>query len=320
MIDKGIDIVITVIILYIFYKIATRYRYQGEILNVWASGDLSKQHQHPIIYDLNKTESPSYIPSNAMALGTALTTLERNRGTTPPESGYVVVKMYTIGDGGDGGLRSPSHPTAYLLKTRDVSRWRWQASPPIPKPIHTLILVFMGLNTTTAIQSMRDNKYNLKRINYINFSDIYANTVPYKIYTQFRQELYDDIVSLKGISTDIFICGYSMGSAVATICCADLLANLPHYYRIWVYVFASPRTGESELKKFIEDQPKLVAYNNIINLSDSITNLPPSVMYHFKNKTYYGYVHVGNPISFIANYKSDSMNHAMSVYLDNIYT
>ncbi len=108
-------------------------------------------------------------------------------------------------------------------------------------------------------------------------------------------------------SKPLYIAGHSLGSAIATLAAFELAYRIPELRdQIRLYTYAGPRVGN---RLFAESFARLVpnAYR-VANVADSVPTVPSS-------KMGVGYVHVGEPWMFLANFGDLLPNHIADVYL-----
>lgn len=140
------------------------------------------------------------------------------------------------------------------------------------------------------------------------------------LYMTFRQQLLSTIDKYntthpKKQLTQIYVCGHSLGAALATIVGLDL-SN--YYYdfnklKIVVYNFASPRVGDEEFCKLVSKHTKLY---RLVNTCDIVPTAPSSVSPNYTGDNIpYLFTHCGIERSFTLNWKSILTNHLMGVYI-----
>ena len=133
----------------------------------------------------------------------------------------------------------------------------------------------------------------------------------YKIYKNVRNQIFKHLKKYN--VNNVFITGHSLGAAIATLISIDMYK---YKYNAYVYGFGSPRVGNMEFAQYIN---KYCNVYNIINQSDVVTNVPPSVSANFVNKKDpYFYNNSGQQIIFDDNWLSLKNNHRMPVYIKNL--
>lgn len=133
-------------------------------------------------------------------------------------------------------------------------------------------------------------------------------------YKQFR----DDMMRVINAQTDVthwFAVGHSLGSALTALMTADFVGNGPPWATISCYCFGPPRAGNKAFVKYIEDSPRVISYNSIINISDVVPTLPRSIMYSFIDDQFESYMHIGNKIVYDKNFNSYILNHSINEYV-----
>lgn len=174
-------------------------------------------------------------------------------------------------------------------------------------------IVVRGTDRTNWEEWKIDAKYALRKHPKVTTADVYCCRGFLKSYLDIRDSLLNDINKSK-IKT-FFVVGNSLGSGIIASMMADLLENAGDR-KYYVYCFGSPRGGGLRLATFIENHKNLGSYNNIINLSDIVPNLPEALMYSWKDNQIEPYSHIGYSVVFDRNYDSYKLNHAINVSMD----
>jgi len=118
----------------------------------------------------------------------------------------------------------------------------------------------------------------------------------YAVYQGMRKSLGEELKKLLPMGKHLAITGHSLGSALATLAVPDAVAcglNVRNYNT------ASPRVGLDSFVSYYESLPVLETFR-IVNTADVVPKLPPVSI---------GYVHIGVPIEFDADYGSEAKNH-----------
>ena len=157
-----------------------------------------------------------------------------------------------------------------------------------------------------------DTKWDKKeQFDFLNGKD---SPIQAKVHAGFLQTfnlMKDDILNeLKILNPKtVFISGHSLGAALGIICAMQLAIN---GYNVIPYVFASPRVGDINFSKLVEENISLFS---IKNTCDGVPNLPPSVSPNFSDytKPYY-FSDCGTAIYFTDNWLSGMNNHLGGVY------
>jgi triacylglycerol lipase len=136
------------------------------------------------------------------------------------------------------------------------------------------------------------------------------------VYMKFRNDLS---TTLKNLNPDkkmkIIISGHSLGAAISTIVGTDLIQS---GYNVGVYNFASPRVGNKIFSDFVDNELKLPLYR-IVNISDIVPNMPPSVAPNFNDtKNPFIYSHCGTIVNLQQNRLSVLNNHLISAYMSGL--
>jgi hypothetical protein len=137
------------------------------------------------------------------------------------------------------------------------------------------------------------------------------------VYMKFRDELKSSLKKLNPKQDKkIIISGHSLGAAISTIAGADLVQS--GYKDVGVYNFASPRVGDQTFADYIDKELKLPVYR-LVNLSDIVPNMPPSVSPNFKHTDNpFMYAHCGKLVYFQKNRLSVLNNHLIPAYMSGL--
>ncbi|MFD2614129.1 lipase family protein [Paenibacillus gansuensis] len=132
-----------------------------------------------------------------------------------------------------------------------------------------------------------------------------------RIYASARESLMKVLERLSARKR-IWITGYSMGGALATLCALDVAAHTKHKHPK-LYTFGSPRVGNPEFVNAFNQRIKVS--RRMANSSDPVTKLPPRYYESISAGRAYIYEHVKGliPVSFR---KGLSLNHALSHYFE----
>tara|TARA_B100001996_G_C18563061_1_gene555375 strand:+ start:40 stop:924 length:885 start_codon:yes stop_codon:yes gene_type:complete len=171
---------------------------------------------------------------------------------------------------------------------------------------NNLWIIFRG--TYTFSEFISDIDYS--QVAYLN-TKMKVHRGFYKIFMNIRNQIKEQLKNIK--IENIFITGHSLGGAIATLLVADIYKEYPNTY---VYCFGSPRVGDKSFTNLINSNCNVY---NIVNQSDVVTTIPPSVSANFINKkNLYYYSNSGKQITFDDNWHSLRNNHRMPVYIKNI--
>ena len=132
----------------------------------------------------------------------------------------------------------------------------------------------------------------------------------YTIYNKIKTTLIDKLAELDPNKTkNIVIAGHSLGSAVATICAADLYAL--GYKNCVTYVFASPRVGNEKFSDIIKN----VKLYSIMNNLDVVPTMPTAVSPNFGDENQPNtFNESGTIFRFSENWKSIYNNHSLKIH------
>jgi len=132
----------------------------------------------------------------------------------------------------------------------------------------------------------------------------------YTIYNKMKTTLIDKLTQLDPTKTkNIVISGHSLGSAVATICAADLYAL--GYKNCVTYVFASPRVGNEKFSAIIKN----VKLYSIMNNLDVVPTMPTAVSPNFGDENQPNiFNESGTIFRFSENWKSIYNNHGLDIH------
>jgi hypothetical protein len=127
--------------------------------------------------------------------------------------------------------------------------------------------------------------------------------------------------------TNIYICGHSLGGALATICCFDLITkNIIQYNNTYCITFGAPRIGDKNFSK-IYNKYKIKTYRIVLS-GDLVPKLPldgnyihTTSSYYFKNNKVYNkpnkiYIAVKRFFTNICDVDYSLKNHTMDKYIE----
>ena len=141
------------------------------------------------------------------------------------------------------------------------------------------------------------------------------------LYHHIRQQLLIHAVD----NLPVYICGYSMGAALATLFAFELTAtpNRPAVRpAVYVYIIAGPRIGNSKFTEALRNAQTngpLRAFFHIMNLSDVIISIPFTVTPNLKSpQTPWLYEHAGDMLYFTDNWGNWANNHLLPIYIKNL--
>lgn len=167
-------------------------------------------------------------------------------------------------------------------------------------------ITFRG--TYTFSEFISDIDYS--QVNYMG-TNLKVHRGFYKIFQNVKNQINHELNKLE--IDKIIMTGHSLGAAIATLLAPEMHKN---NYETYAYCFGSPKVGDSKFAEFINENCNVF---NVINQSDVVTTIPPSVCANFKNKeNLYFYSNCGDQIMFDDNWHSLKNNHRMPVYIKNI--
>jgi hypothetical protein len=119
----------------------------------------------------------------------------------------------------------------------------------------------------------------------------------YSVYSQ----LLDKMRAVIPSDYKLWLCGYSLGAGVATVCALDWVDQKPN-----VLTFASPRAVNRGAASILNK----LNISRIYNTEDIVPDLPPAIMIDpYDWSVFYNYVHVGENKPFTDNTASYLGNH-----------
>lgn len=150
----------------------------------------------------------------------------------------------------------------------------------------------------------------------------------YKVMQNYLDDIYNTIGEHK--PSVIYICGHSLGGAMATLLTVSLGESVDRKSDVRVesveqigsYVFGTPRTGNENFNKRLEGITSRKAFWRVVNKADMIQTLPLHVTPNLKFPTQevFYYVHAGPEHSYFFNWGGWRVNHFLpnyTSYLDN---
>ncbi|MUG91358.1 DUF2974 domain-containing protein [Scytonema sp. UIC 10036] len=125
-------------------------------------------------------------------------------------------------------------------------------------------------------------------------------------YRNNLQSLVREVIKRLNPFLPCYICGHSLGAALATLAAIDIALNFPqHKPNLRLYTYASPRVGDPV---FAQTHSQLIPNSyRIVNLADTIPLVPPT-------KIGGVYVHVGQEWSFLSQNGDLLPNHIVETY------
>ena len=133
-----------------------------------------------------------------------------------------------------------------------------------------VFFIFRG--TQTAADLIGDTNYNYYNIDNINNpNEIKIHKFYNSVYQEIKQQLLN---CLYNETTDIYICGHSMGAAIGFVMAQDISQNKK--YKVNVIGIAPPRAGNKPFVDSIKNNCNYVLA--VINMADVIPTVPFSYM------------------------------------------
>jgi len=178
--------------------------------------------------------------------------------------------------------------------------------------------------------NLKDWKTNLDKslITNLHNYDMYSiHTGYYKRYISISDKIHNYLK--KKEFDELYVCGHSLGGALATICCFDLVINnIIKNKKISCITFGSPRIGDTNLTKIYNKNniqtyrivlsgdpvPKLPLDGNYIHLTSSYY-LKNNKIYNKPNKLYVAYKRL---LTNICDVDYSLKNHTMEKYIETL--
>jgi len=120
------------------------------------------------------------------------------------------------------------------------------------------------------------------------------------------------------VGLPVYVCGHSLGAALAHICTLDLSINAgaPD---LRTYTFAPPRIGNPAFARALNTSTNIQGIFQVVNLADLVFSVPLAVMPNIPDPQHpWLYEHAGSILYFMANRGSWIHNHTLSVYIKNL--
>lgn len=178
--------------------------------------------------------------------------------------------------------------------------------------------------------NLKDWKTNLDKsllINYLNYDMYSIHKGYYKRYISISNKIHNYLK--KKEFNELYVCGHSLGGALASICCFDLVINnIIKNKKISCITFGSPRIGDTNFTKIYNKNniqtyrivlsgdpvPKLPLDENYIHLTCSYY-LKNNKIYNKPNKIYVAYKRF---ITSICDVDYSLKNHSMEKYIETL--
>ena len=175
--------------------------------------------------------------------------------------------------------------------------------------VKALVILFKG--TTSAYEWSENMKYSSVSVpsSWHSNRDVVVDGIKMhkgfvECYDSMRTHIYKHVVNYK----NIYICGHSLGAAMAQLCSFDcLLQKIPTY----CIAIASPRVGNDSFADFMSDKNLYQLRND----SDFVTTVPTAWITNIRGENgMYEYVHAGTFYVFNAIESNLGMSHMLSTY------
>lgn len=136
-----------------------------------------------------------------------------------------------------------------------------------------VFIVFRGTQTATDLSGDTNYNYynNTNTTYYQDNNDIKIHKFYYSLYQEIKQQILDCLYTN---TTDIYICGHSMGAAISFVIAEDISKNIK--YNVYVYGIAPPKAGNKQFVDSLKRNCKYVLA--VINMSDVVPTLPYTYM------------------------------------------
>jgi triacylglycerol lipase len=130
-----------------------------------------------------------------------------------------------------------------------------------------------------------------------------------QIYKSCSKELLSTLSDLEGDHSRLCIAGHSLGGAISTLACADILEQTSFQSPVH-YTFASPRVGDLAFAR--QFQERVPASYRILNTEDIVITEPKAATIG----TICQYAHIGIPLAFSHHGGSLLDNHLLESYMN----
>lgn len=158
----------------------------------------------------------------------------------------------------------------------------------------------------------------------INGTETLVHSGFYKLLLRYRNDILNTIS--KHTPKIIYLCGHSLGGAVATLMSltiAEFIENktdsrVQSVHNVVCYVYGTPRIGNNHLDQRVRNASYLTSMWRIVNLADNIQDLPLHVTPNFKrpsNNVFY-YEHAGPAHTYYSNWGTWRTNHFLPNYMN----
>jgi hypothetical protein len=154
-------------------------------------------------------------------------------------------------------------------------------------------------------------------------SAAYVHSGFYKVLDNYEHEVMDTIGKHK--PKTVYVCGHSLGGAVATLMALRISESLDSkrdtrlnsVESVVCYVYGTPRIGNAKLDERLRASKHLKCMWRVVNAADPIQDLPLRITPNFKrphNEVFY-YEHLGPAHEYYANWGSWRTSHMLPNYM-----
>ncbi len=170
---------------------------------------------------------------------------------------------------------------------------------------NTLIFAFRGTMTDDELKA----DMNLSQVTW--FEDIRVHRGFLGVYRMYRDYL------LKWLTTPhnrVYVTGHSLGGAVTSLLCLDLVERIGER-DVFGVTFGAPRVGNEAFAS--RTNKSHLTFRRYANRADIITSLPPNLMPDFDTlRENFLYLHAGTEIAFTEHDEDGKNNHSMKMYCE----
>ena len=237
------------------------------------------------------------------------------------------------------------------LYTQQVPDWELRAGTTVVREIYTergtqmscvvmddeqsksTIVLFKG--TTTKVEGTVDMAYSLgsgafteaahqctpnlaRHRHAATGENVFIHSGFHDFYASMRTEIHDAI--LKGKRDNVYVCGHSLGAALATVCVYDLdYSNVRVANNVYGVTIGGPRVGNPDFAKYFEDR-KLNLFQ-LRNSADVVPTIPPVHSPALRGKRrMFRYAHAGTGLLFYAGAENLLYAHLQITYQHHLKT
>lgn len=270
-----------------------------ESVSLWKTHDIESRIESLFKVDVEK-EMENLIPHETA--GSLSVTTEYNQSTTD----YLLDQMsryyrFIFRENKEYEVRTGSKILEKIFTENNT-----QLSCLLLEEPDALVILFKG--TTTPYEWREDFKYSSVPVPNSWTTTPVKDIQLHKGFVEFYSIMRDDIQKYVKKYTNIYICGHSLGAALAQLCSFDCkLQNLATY----CLTIGSPRVGNPAFAEYMGDTSLFQLRND----ADVIMNLPTTWIVPINGKhEIYSYVHAGTMYMFNEIASNLGTAHMLSVY------